>query len=113
MRGITFRVILKRIKAIRFMMMDPKVSKWKKLLVVFGIVYVLIPIDIIPIAIFPFGFLDDLVLWIWILFYLRDTLDKYWMGEKEVDLSKKFDGKTVIDDVEYEVEPDNGSSEEK
>lgn len=112
MRNITLRVILKRIQAIKFMMKDPKVSKGKKALILFGIAYVIMPIDLIPIAIFPFNFIDDLVLWVWILFYLKETLDKYWLGEKEVDLSKNFDGKTVIDDVEYSVEPDKEASKE-
>lgn len=106
MQFIGFRVIFKRIKAIRFMMKDKSVPKRKKALIIFGILYLLCPIDLIPPVLFPIAWVDDLILWIWILWHLRDELDKYWLGEKEVDLSKKYRGKTVINDVKYEVKGD-------
>lgn len=109
---ISFQVIIKRIKAIKFMMKDPKVKRRKKLLIVAGLVYLLLPIDLIPIVIFPLGFLDDTVLWLWILWYLRETLDNYWLGEKTVDLSKNYKGRTIIDDVEFEVK-EEGSDRKK
>ena len=104
MQFITFNVILKRIIAIKAMMKDKSVSKWKKLLVIFGLVYLFMPIDVIPGTIFPLGILDDLILWVGILYFLRETLDNYWLGEKTVDLSGEYKDKTVINDVEYEVE---------
>ncbi len=52
---------------------------------------------------FPIAWIDDLILWIWILWHLRETLDKYWMGEKNTNYSKKYKNKTIIDDAEYEV----------
>ena len=100
---IRFRVIIKRIQAIKFMLKDPNVKKRKKLLVILGLVYLAMPIDLIPAVIFPIGFIDDIVLWLWILYHLRETLDTYWLGEKTVDLSKEYKGKTIIDDVEFEV----------
>ncbi|MDX9888029.1 MAG: DUF1232 domain-containing protein [Anaerovoracaceae bacterium] len=100
---ISFRVIIKRIQAIKFMLKDPNVKKRKKLLVILGLVYLAMPIDLIPAVIFPIGFIDDIVLWLWILYHLRETLDTYWLGEKTVDLSKEYKGKTIIDDVEFEV----------
>ena len=101
---IGWRVILKRIKAIKFMMKDKSVPKRKKALVIAGILYLFLPIDIIPPVLFPIAWVDDLILWIWILWHLKDTLDKYWLGEKEVDLSKKFSGKNIVEGVEYEVD---------
>ena len=67
MQFISFRVLSKRIKAILSMMKDKTVPKRKKLLIVLGIIYLFLPIDLIPPVLFPFGFLDDLVLWIWII----------------------------------------------
>ena len=99
-----FRVILKRFKAIRFMMADKKVSFWKKLMIVFGLIYLFSPIDLIPIAILPIAFLDDIIVWLSILYYLKDTLDAYWLGEKEEDYSKKFNKSKIVEDVEYTVE---------
>ena len=72
---VSWRVIIKRIKAIRFMMADKTVPKRKKALIIFGLVYLFLPVDLIPPVLFPFGFLDDLVLWIWILYTLKETLE--------------------------------------
>ena len=87
MQFISFRILIRRIKAIKSMMRDKTVPKRKKALVVAGIIYLFLPIDLIPPVLFPFGFLDDLVLWIWIVWTLKDTLDLYWDGEKEQDFS--------------------------
>ncbi len=100
---IGFRMMIKRIKAIRFMMKDKTVPRRKKGLVVLGIIYLFLPVDIIPPILFPIAWIDDLILWIWILWHLRETLDKYWMGEKNTNYSKKYKNKTIIDDAEYEV----------
>lgn len=104
MQFLGFRVLIKRIKAIRFMMADKAVPLRKKALIIAGIVYLFLPVDIIPPIIFPFGILDDLVVWALILWYLSSELDKYWIGEKPKDYSGKFRGKKVVDDVEYDVE---------
>ena len=100
-----FRVIWKRIKAIKFMMKDRSVPKRKKALIIGGIIYLFLPVDIIPPVLFPIAWIDDLILWIWILWHLRDTLDKYLMGEKPTDYSKKY--KDAVDDVDYEVKDDH------
>lgn len=47
MQFLGIRVLLKRIKAIRFMMADKTVPKRKKALIVFGIIYLFLPIDLI------------------------------------------------------------------
>ncbi len=99
-----FQVIFKRIKAIRFMMVDKKVPIRKKLIVVFGLIYLFSPIDLIPLVIFPVAFLDDIIIWTCILYYLRDILDSYWMGDKPQDYSKKFDKDKIIEDVEFTVD---------
>ncbi len=103
MQFIFMRVLLRRIKAIPAFLKDKSVPLRKKLIVIFGIAYILWPIDLIPAPILIFGFVDDLVIWGFIIYYLRDELDKYWFGEKSVDLKKEFRGKDIIDDVEFEV----------
>ncbi len=102
-----FQVIFRRIKAIRFMMVDKNVPIRKKLIVVFGLVYLFSPIDLIPILIFPIALLDDIILWTCILLYLKDTLDSYWMGDKEEDFSQKFKKNKIVDDVEFTVEDED------
>ncbi len=109
---ISFRVLWKRIKAIRFMMKDKTVPRRKKFLVIAGIIYLFLPLDLIPPVLFPFGFVDDLVLWLWILYHLKDTLDTYWMGEKTVDYSKRYPKSIVDEHYEVEVESEGEDSEE-
>ena len=112
MQFLGIRVLLKRIKAIRFMMADKTVPKRKKALIVFGIIYLFLPIDLIPPILFPIGWIDDVLLWLFILYHLRTELDSYWTGGKTKDFSKKYRGKTVIDDVEYEVRDRNKKNRE-
>jgi uncharacterized membrane protein YkvA (DUF1232 family) len=107
MNFLSWRIISKRIKAIRYMMADKTVPKRRKLLVVAGVIYLFLPIDIIPPILFPFGWIDDLIVWLWIIWYLRDTLDSYWLGEKTVDLSGRYKGKTIIDAADFEVKDDS------
>lgn len=103
---ISFNIIFKRIKAIKFMMKDKAVSFRKKLLIILGIIYLFLPFDLIPAVVFPIAWVDDLILWLWILWHLKDELDKYWLGETAEDLSKKYKGKKIIDDASFKVEPD-------
>ena len=91
-------------RAIVSMMKDKTVPKRKKALVIFGLIYLVLPVDLIPPILGPVGFIDDAILWIWIIWHLKDTLDQYWLGEKEVDLSKDFHDKNIIEDVDYTVE---------
>lgn len=113
MHFLRLRVILSRLKAIRFMMADKTVPKTKKAIIIAGIAYLFLPIDLIPPELPLIGLLDDLVLWIFILWYLSSELDKYWVGDTSKDYSAKFRGKTVVDDVEYEVdEPGQSDGED-
>ncbi|MFQ8602531.1 MAG: YkvA family protein [Anaerovoracaceae bacterium] len=104
MQFLGFQVLIKRIKAIKFMMKDRSVPKRKKALIIFGIIYLFLPVDLIPPILFPIAWIDDLVLWLFILWYLSSELDKYWNGGKTKDYSKKYRGKKFVDDVEYEVD---------
>ena len=100
----SMRVILSRLKAIRFMMADKTVPKTKKALIIAGIAYLFLPFDLIPAMVFPLSLIDDVVVWLLIIWYLRKELDVYWTGEKNRDLSKKYTNRDIVDDVEFEVE---------
>lgn len=113
MQFFSIRFLINRIKAIRSLLRDKNVSFWKKALVVFGIVYLFLPVDLIPPVLFPFGFLDDLVLWIFIIWHLKDTLDAYWVGEKSRDYSKEFRADRIVDDVDFKVDDESPEKEEK
>lgn len=104
MQFISFTVLVKRIKAIKWMMKDKTVPKRKKALVVFGVIYLLWPFDLIPLLVPVLGMMDDLVLWLYILISLKDELDKYGNRETEAPADKKkYDGKNIIDGVNFEV----------
>ena len=107
MQYIFMRVLMRRIKAIPPFLRDKTVPFRKKLVIILGLAYFLNPIDLIPAPILLFGIIDDLVVWSFIIYYLREELDKYWLGEKEVDPEKKFHGKKIIDDVKFEVQDED------
>ncbi|MGF6375202.1 uncharacterized membrane protein YkvA (DUF1232 family) [Clostridiales Family XIII bacterium PM5-7] len=106
MQFIALRVLLKRIKAIPYLMKDKTVPLRKKVLVVLGLLYLINPLDLIPPILFPFAIFDDLIVWIFILIHLKGQLDTYWQGEKSEDLSKKFRDKNIVEGVEFNVEDD-------
>lgn len=114
MQFITLAVLGKRIKAIPHMMRDKSVSFWKKALVVLGLIYLVLPVDLIPPIIPVFGFLDDLILWLFILDYLKVELDKYCKDEdpakRAKETKKKYRGKNMVDGVEYEVWEEDGDN---
>ena len=112
MNFLSFRFLIRRIKAIKEMMKDKTVPKRKKALVIFGLIYLFLPLDLIPPVLFPFGFLDDLVLWLFIIWHLSDILDTYWMGEKTEDYSGKFKSKDLVENVSFDVDEDGDGKAE-
>ena len=109
----SFRVIFSRRKAIRFMMADKTVPKSKKAIIIAGIIYLFLPFDLIPALVFPLSLIDDVVVWLVIIWYLKKELDVYWTGEKSKDLSKKYKDRDIVDDVDFEVEGDKAAEAEK
>ena len=109
----SIRVILSRFKAIRFMMADKTVPKSKKAIIIAGIVYLFLPFDLIPAMVFPLSLIDDVIVWLVIIWYLKKELDVYWTGEKNRDLSKKYKDRDIVDDVEFEVEGDKATEADK
>ena len=102
MRFLLFSALGRRIKAIPYMLRDKSVPKRKKALIIIGIAYLFLPFHFFPPVVFT-SRITDLILWAWIIWYLREELDKYWIGEKQQDLSKKYRDKTIIDNVDYEI----------
>ena len=112
MQFIYLQVLLKRIKAIKYFMKDKGVPLRKKIIIVAGTLYLFMPIDLIPEPILIFGFLDDIVLWTFIIWYLKSELDQYWVETDKVKPAEKFRGKNIIDDVNFEVENEVVEEEE-
>ncbi|HPF19122.1 MAG: DUF1232 domain-containing protein [Bacillota bacterium] len=102
---LSIYILKKRIFAIKPMMKDPAVSVWKKVLIVAGLVYLFLPFDLIPPIIPVFGFFDDMILWGFIISYLKDELDRYWVDDRAGGApADQFSGKNIVDNVDYTVE---------
>ncbi len=113
MNFLSMRVIIKRIRSIKYMMQDKSVSIWKKALIVLGIVYLLMPIDLIPIVIPVFGVFDDIILWVFILWTLRDTLDAYWVDDERVDTQRKYKNKKIIKVESVSMETESADTDKE
>ena len=114
MQRLTLALLLGRLKHIKNLLKDKEVAFWKKVLVVFAIFYLFLPLDLIPPLIPVFGFLDDAVLWTGVLYLVWDELGKY--GERKEftksEKKKNFHGKNMVDGVEFEVKIDEDPEEE-
>ena len=110
MNFFSWVVLRKRIAAIRYFMKDKNVPWYKKGLIIFCIVYLFLPIDLIPPVVPVLGFLDDLALWLAVIYYLKDELDTYWVGEKKTDYSREY--KDAVDVDSYEVKEGEEKTDE-
>ena len=118
MQFISIAVLFKRIKALKAFLFDKSVSKLKKLIVIFGIIYLLSPIDLIPMPILGFSLIDDLVLWGFILSWLGTELDSYRIDSDseigDAEIRKNIKDKKIYEsyanEAEDEMEGDSGDS---
>lgn len=114
MQRLTLALLLGRLKNIKNLLTDKKAALWKKALVIFALVYLFLPLDLIPPLIPVFGFLDDFLLWCGVLYLLWDELGKY--GEPgdglKTEKKKNFHGKNMVDGVEFEVKIEDESEQE-
>lgn len=108
MKHITLRILIRRIKNIVDYLRDPSASKMKKILIIFGIIYLLSPIDLIPAPVLGFSVIDDAVLWVAILSYLAEELDRYGKEENPISFAarRRYKGMTIIDAEARVVEED-------
>jgi uncharacterized membrane protein YkvA (DUF1232 family) len=113
MQIIFFQVLMKRIKAIRYFLKDKSVPLRRKAIIIVGILYLFMPIDLIPEPIFIFGIVDDIILWTFIIWYFKSELDRYWIDTDPVRSREKFQGKNIIDDADYEVKTEKDKEEEE
>jgi len=113
MQFIYLQILLKRLKAIKYFLKDKSVPLRRKLIIVAGFVYLLSPVDLVPEPILIFGLVDDIVLWTFIIWYLKSELDKYWVESGPVEPTVKYRGKKIIDDVNFEVEEEIIEEEEE
>ncbi len=114
MQRFTIALLVGRLKNIKNLLRDSSVALWKKALMVFAMVYLVSPVDLIPPLVPVFGFFDDFVLWGVVIYLLWDELGKYGDPEPAAQSvkKKKFHGKNVVDGVEFEVKVEEQDKEE-
>ena len=99
---------IKRILSVPRMLRDRSVVLWKKIIVIAAMVYLVLPVDIIPPFLLPIGWIDDLVIWIALTYFMRDTLDAYWKLTDKDDFSSKYKDSVEVD---YEVKDEQEAKE--
>ena len=88
--------IIKNFRLIKRMMADGNVSFWKKALIV----------EIVPDILLPFGLIDDIILWLLIMYILKDTMRKY-RDEDSRGERVKYKRGNIIEGVSYEVKSED------
>jgi uncharacterized membrane protein YkvA (DUF1232 family) len=73
------------------------------------LLYILNPIDLIPLPVLGFGILDDLVVFVVLMKLVDRTLLKYYNEDK-----KDLDPEHIITDVDYEIDEsdDNNNNDD-
>ena len=106
--------LIKQIKSIKYLLKDKNAKKRYKAAVIFGILYLVTPIDLIPAPILGLSIVDDIVIWGFILNYIKVPLEQY-SDQYHADKASKeaMKGKKIIDDVEYTVKDDDEETQEK
>ena len=84
-------ILLRRIKGIIPMLKDRAVPWWKKAILIAAIIYLILPVDLIPPLVPVFGWLDDIILWIAILYFMRTELDEHIPGKNTEGKKHKYD----------------------
>lgn len=87
--GSNLWITLRRIRNLSKLLKDSNQPFFKKFLIIFGIIYLLSPLDLVPEPIFGFGFLDDLILWAVLLSWLSESLDSYSIKDKLFNQERK------------------------
>ena len=104
--------LLARVKGIIPMIMDKNVPWWKKAILIAGFIYLLLPVDLIPPLVPVFGWLDDVLVWIAILYFLGKELDRYVPGKPGSNKKYRYKDSDVTE-AEFTVDQEEETKEEK
>lgn len=91
-----FRLIFK-------FLFDKNIPFRKKLWIILPLIYILSPIDLIPFPVLGFSFIDDLVVFIYLMSVVNDKVNKYYDEDEE---KENIDNDKIIESVDYKVEED-------
>ena len=83
---------------------DKKIPLKEKWWIIIPLIYILSPLDLIPMPILGFSILDDLLMFIYLMSVVTEKTKKYY-GNNEKD----FKDKDIIENVEYKIDEDEDS----
>ncbi|MCK8058253.1 MULTISPECIES: YkvA family protein [unclassified Fusibacter] len=98
--------MLKNIKYFKYLFKYLKDSDYpilEKIYIAAGVFYIVFPYDVLPEPIFPFGVLDDSVIFITLIYYLGKLLNTYYLDK--IKTQEAFDVENAIKADYEEVKP--------
>lgn len=102
-RWVIFPLFISEIKSIISMMKDKYARKRYKAVVIFGLIYLFSPIDLIPAPVLGFSIIDDIAVWAVILSYLKKPLAEYKDNTAGNKKGGAYKGKKVVEVDDYVV----------
>ena len=104
--------LFSRIKGIIPMLKDKEVAWWKKAILILGFIYLILPVDLIPPLVPVFGWLDDFLIWVAILYFMGKELDRY-VPERACSNKKYRYKDSDVTEARFTVDDDDVSNEEE
>lgn len=78
---------------------DKNIPIKEKLWIIIPLLYIISPIDLIPAPILGFSFIDDLVIFLYLMSMVNSKVNKYY-NKKEENIDKD----KIVESVEYKVD---------
>lgn len=104
-RWLIFPMFIAEIKSIVKMLKDKDAPKRYKAVLIFGLIYLFSPVDLIPAPILGLSIIDDITIWGAILYFLKEPLSKYNEGFSKTQ-KNRYKDKNVVEVEDFVVEDD-------
>ncbi len=85
---------------------DKQIPLKEKWWIIIPLIYILSPVDLIPMPILGFSVLDDLLMFVYLMSIVSEKTKKYYGNEK--NRKENLKEKDIIENVEYEIDDDEG-----
>ena len=105
-------LLLRRIRGIIPMLKDKSVPFWKKAILIAAVIYLILPVDLIPPLVPVFGWFDDIIIWVAILYFMRTELDAHIPGKTPNKDSKYNYDKDDVHEASFSIINDEVNDEQ-
>ncbi len=89
--------MIRNLRYIKQLFRDKHVPMWQKILLVFGFIYILSPIDLIPAPALGFAVIDDIAVFLFAVYSLRENLARYKEKDENGNIHENADY-SIVDD---------------